>query len=493
MPVLFLFPSLYPGPMSVVQVLTILEVEITIQGLVKNGSLMRNVVVEAWHHLPHPRVPQVWHPHLRPAHLKLHTLDSFQSSNFRLLWGSTAASSAAFWAQQIVIGWLTFSLTESPMLTVLVLGLDALPILFLGPLGGMLVDSWDRRRLLVAISAYQAALTLGFTALVFMGMAGIWNLFLFSALMGFGWVFIDPVRMSLIPSLVPKQHVFNAFALNGVAYSVTKLVAPALVGLVMAVAGVGFGLVVEVALLLASVVLAYKLHLTIVLRPPFRMLSAAPKVLEGVRFVQSHPVILWLICAAVVPSALGTPFVLGLMPVYAAEVFHKGPIGLGLLLAAIGGGATAGTMLLASFGGVGRHGSMLAGCAALMIGGILAFSLNPWFYSALPILMLFSAGMMVLYATCSAAIICRVPDELRGRVSGLYTLNWGLSPFGSVAAGALAERLGAPEATLWAGAAMAAVFVLLALVSNKAWWAGEEDGEIQATREPTLLVGITGD
>ena len=459
----------------------------------KNGSLIQNAVAEARHHLPHPHVPPVWHPHLRPVHLKLHTLDSFQSNNFRLLWCSEVASSAAFWAQQVVIGWLTYSLTESPMLTVLVLGLDALPILLFGPLGGILVDSWDRRRLLVAISAYQTLLALGFTTLVFIGMAATWNLFLFTALMGFGWVFMDPVRMSLIPNLVPKQHVFNAFALHGVAFSVTRLAAPAFVGLVLAVAGAGVSLVVEVALLLTAVAFAYKLRLGVVLRPPLRVLSAAPRIIEGVRYVQSHPSILWLICAASVPSVLGMPFVHGLMPVYAAEVFHKGPVSLGLLLAAMGAGATAGTVLLASFGDVGRGRSMLAGCAAVMISGILAFSLNPWFYSALPILMLFSAGMMVFYATCNASIISRVPDELRGRVSGLYTLNWGLSPFGSIAAGVLAERLGAPGATLWAGAAMAAVFFLLAVGSNKAWWVREEELEIQAVRDTPLLHGSTGD
>jgi MFS family permease len=437
-------------------------------------------------HLPQHHVPALRASYWKPSHLKLHTLDSFQSRNYSLLWGATAASSAAFWSQQVVIGWLTYNLTHSPFLTGVVLGLDALPILLVGPLGGMLVDSWTRRRLLVIIYGYQSALTLGFSVLVLIELASVLSIFLYTVLMGLGWVLTDPARMSLIPSLVPRQNLLNAFALNSLAFSVTRLAAPALVGTVLAVSGPAYGLAIEAALLLVALGLASNLRLETAVRPPLRMLSALPRLLEGVRYVRSHRSVLGLICAAAVPSVLGMPFVHGLMPVYAAEVFHRGPVGLGLLMAAIGAGATAGTVLLASFGGAGRRG-MLGFCSLLMVAGILVFSQNSWFLPALANLMLLSAGMMVFFAVCNATIQSQVPDELRGRVAGLYMLNWGLSPLGSLAAGVLAQHIGAPGATLWAGAVMAALFLVFAGIFSSVWQKREETQVVNQTAQERVV------
>ncbi|MDA1128660.1 MAG: MFS transporter [Chloroflexi bacterium] len=429
-------------------------------------------------HLPHPQIPAGWHPNFHPVHLRVHTFDSFRSRNFRMLWGTTVAAAAAFWSQQLIIGWLVYSMTHSPFITGLVSGLDALPVLLAGPIGGMLVDSWDRRRVLITIFTCQSALVIGFASIVLLGLAPTWSVFLFAGVMGVGWVFADPTRMSLIPSLVPRENILNAFALNSMAFSITRLAIPAAVGLVIATLGAGFGFIVEGGLLLAAVAMAMSLRLEEVHRAPLKIRSAMSGLREGVEYVRTQPAVMGLIFAAAVPSLLAMPFVYGLMPVVAAERFHVGAVGLGALLAAVGGGATLGTVVLASWAHRRSGNSLLPVCASMVVAGMVWFALNPWFYLALPALMLMSAGLMAFYAQCNAAIASQVPDHLRGRVSGLYMLNWGVSPLGGIAAGLIAQFLGAPIAIGIATGCMVLAFAAIVFRFREAWLPAKQEAEV---------------
>ena len=123
---------------------------------------------------------------LRPSipRVRLHTFDSFRYGNFRMLWGMTFSASAGWGIQEVVLGWLTYDLTRSPLLTSLALGLGAVPFLLAGPLGGVLVDSWDRRRMLAAAMVDQALITVGFALVVIFERVEAWNILSFSFLMG---------------------------------------------------------------------------------------------------------------------------------------------------------------------------------------------------------------------------------------------------------------------------------------------------------------------
>ena len=198
-------------------------------------------------HIRKPRVPRMRAPHLRPhvprvRPVRVHTFDSFLHRDYRFLWASTLFFSGAFWMQQVIIGWLTYELTQSALLTSVVMGLDALPILIAGPLGGLLVDRWDKRKLLTGVFAYHSLLALGFGLLVQFGDINAWHVFGFVFLMGIGWVIADPARMALIPTIVPRHSLVNAFALNSLAFSVTRLAIPAVGGALLAFAGAGVAL-----------------------------------------------------------------------------------------------------------------------------------------------------------------------------------------------------------------------------------------------------------
>ena len=203
------------------------------------------------------------------------------------LWLATVFSSAGYWLQQVVVGWLAYEITGSAFWTSLALGLDALPILLAGPVGGVLVDSFDRRKLLAFIFGYQAIVTTVFAGIIMTGNLEAWHIFAFIFLMGMAWVVSDPARMSLIPNIVPKKNLVNAFALSSMAFSVTRLAAPALGGVLIAVAGPGPTLALEAALQICAIFVALCLRVTRADRPALRLPTVFSELREGVRYVRN--------------------------------------------------------------------------------------------------------------------------------------------------------------------------------------------------------------
>lgn len=410
-------------------------------------------------------------PHVRPVHIhvRVRTFDSMRYRSYRLLWAATVASSSGSWLQQIVIGWLTYHLTQSAFWTSIVLGLDSVPILLAGPLGGLMVDRWDRRKLLAGVYLYQAVLTSSFATLVMLGDERTWHIFVYILLLGFSWVITDPARMSLIPNIVPRAKLVNAFSLNGLAFSITRFVVPALGGVLLALVGAGAALALMAAMQASACALVLGMRIEPSVRPRLRLTAAFSELLEGARYVRGDTVILGLFLLGTIPSLLVMPFVHGLMPVYAAEVFGVGPRGLGLLLSSIGAGATIGTVVLASFTNIGRQGRLILICVVVMGLSMVLFAKLPFVGMVFPILGVLSAGMAVFYAILTTMVQSAVSDDLRGRVSGLFMLAWGVLPVGSLVAGVLAQELGAPTATLIAVGLGAVALTAIVLKFRSLW------------------------
>ena len=412
-------------------------------------------------HIPHPRI-RARMPHMRP--MRVHTFDSFRYVGYRFLWASTLFFSGAFWLQQVVIGWLTYRITESALLTSVAMGLDALPILLAGPLGGLLVDRWNKRKLLAGVFVYQALLASGFGALALLGEVNAWHIFGFVFLMGVSWVITDPARMTLIPATVPRHNLVNAFALNSLAFSLTRLAIPAVGGALLAFAGAGAALLLEGAIMACAAVVILGLRVTpSVPKSRLSARGAIADILEGARYIREHSVVLGLLLFGFLPAVLVSPFMHGLIPVYAAEVFGVGPTRLGLLMSAVGAGFVIGTLTLASVGDVARKGWIIFGSIALCCASMAAFALNPSIALAYPLAALGSVGTMAFFSVTGATMQSVLPDDIRGRVSGIYILTFGAMPLGSLAAGAIAQRMGAPAATLIACALVAVAALALAL------------------------------
>ncbi len=351
-------------------------------------------------------------------------------------------------------------MTGSAFWTTLALGLDVLPVLLAGPLGGVITDRFDRRKLLAIIYGYQAVLTALFATLALAGNLAAWHIFAYIFLMGTAMVVTDPARMSMIPNIVPKDTLVNAFALNSMGFSIARLVAPALGGLLIVLAGPGAALVVQALLSVFAMIAALFLHVPSSKRPALRLRAVFSDLGEGVRYVLGDPLLVGLFAITAIPSTLVMPSIQGLLPVYAAEVFQVDAEGLGLLMAGVGAGSTVGTLVIASKGNIQSKNLVVLASMFVLTLATGAFSLNVFMPAVYVNLMVISAAMMALYSVSSSIVYARVPDEFRGRVSGLFVLTWGMMPIGSLSIGFLAEHLGAPGATQVAAGAILLLFGL---------------------------------
>ena len=379
--------------------------------------------------------------------MRVRTFDSFRYRRYLRLWFAMLCFSSGYWLQQIVVGWLTYDVTGSPLWTSLALGLDALPILLVGPIGGVLVDRFNRKRLIAFIYGYQATITTIFAAVVLTGNLELWHIFVYVPLMGVAIVINDPARMSLIANIVPKENLVNAFALSSLSFSLPRMAVPALGGLAIVLAGPGMALAFEAGLQLGALLIVIGLNAPKTTRQSLRMSTVFSDIADGVRYISREPVLVGLFALIPLPALLVMPSIQGLMPVYAAEVFHVDASGLGILMSAAGAGSILGTLFLASKGDFkSRNVVVLASMFTMAIAtGI--FSVNVFFPTAYVNLIFVNASMMIYFSISSAIIHGRVSDEYRGRVAGLYILPWGLLPLGGLGTGFLAEQLGAPHAT----------------------------------------------
>ena len=405
-------------------------------------------------------------PHLRPIHIpvRVHTLDALRYRSFRLLWGVVFWSSAAMWLQQVVIGWLIYDLTRSPLLTSVAMGLGAMAILLVGPFAGFLVDIFDRRVLLVRAFAGNGVLVFGFAILVAADRVGPAHILAFALLSGLTSAVAEPAKVSMTAKIVPKEGLMNAFALTTLAMGITRLTAPALGGLLISISGPETALLAQSTCMFAAATFAMSLRFEDSPPTGARLSSALTGLLEAARYVVGEKVILALFMFATFPALSILPFVMGLAPVYAREVFDVGPASLGLLLAAPGLGMIMGTTVVASVGNIQHRGRVILASCLMAVVAMVAFSQNSSYRLALVNLVVLTSFTPVIFTVAQAAIQSTVRDEIRGRVTGLMMAGWGLFPIFSLVAGALAERFSAQTATLaGAGLLMGGTIVLLAI------------------------------
>ena len=405
-------------------------------------------------------------PKRRGQYLK--TFESLQFRDYRFLWAGTFATSAGQWLQQVALSWLVFDLTGSAVQLGAVNGIRLVPFLFAGPIGGAAADRFDRRILLVGSHLFLAVTGLIFAIDIAAGTLAIWHIYAFTLVSGLGFTFGNPIRQSLIPQLVPPSYMMNAIALGSAAFNVSRAVGPAVAGLLIATVGVGSNFFIQAGLYVVVVVLLMQIR-------DFGEQSAATegqpgegtpagslfgKLVEGIHYARRERVVFLLLGLTLVPSVLLIPYT-AMMPIFAEDVFDVGPTGLGYLFSAAGVGALVGTLAVASLGNIQWKGRLLVVSALAWGASVTLWALTPWFLLSLVGIFLVGVTQMTYLTTNNTIIMTVVPNEFRGRVMSLWMLDFGLVPIGTVAAGFLAEWIGAPNAV----AIMAAIgFVFMAVM-----------------------------
>jgi MFS family permease len=376
---------------------------------------------------------------------------ALRNRNYRLFFAGQAISLVGTWLTRVASSWLVYRLTGSAMALGIVGFAGQIPTFVIAPLAGVLVDRCDRQRVLIGTqalagiqSAILAALTLG-------GVITVRDVVLLSLFQGLINAVDIPARQAFVVDMIEsREDLPNAVALNSSIFNAARLVGPSIGGVLIASVGEGLCFLLDAISYLAVIaaLAAMKLHR----RPRTgEGESIAAELVEGFRYVWSSPAIRAILLLLAVVTLLGTPHIV-LMPIIASEVLHGGPHTLGVLMAASGFGALAGALYMASRSSVIGLGAVIAGSSA-------AFGIAQLIFAASRVLSLslaavaFAGMALIVQMAASNTIVQTIAEEdKRGRVMSFYAIAFaGSAPLGSLFAGALATRIGAPMTILCGG------------------------------------------
>jgi MFS family permease len=378
------------------------------------------------------------------------TLRALQYRNFQLFFAGQLISLCGTWMQNLAQAWLVYRITGSLVLLGAIGFTGQIPLFLLSPIAGIVADRYSRRRVVIATQSASMLLAFVLAALTLTNTVHVWHIFVLSALLGVVNAFDVPARQSFIVEMVGKTDLMNAIALNSSMFNLSRIAGPAIAGLLIAAIGEGWCFFANGASYIA--VIAGLLMMRVEpFQPAPREGSPLKNIIEGFRFVIQNPPIHYLLMLLGVVSLAGTPFTV-LMPAFADRILHGGPKALGWLMGATGIGALAGALVLASrqhLAGLGRWAAIAATSFSVWL---IAFSFSHTFWLSTAILMPAGFSMMIQLGASNTLIQSMVPDRLRGRVMSIYAMTMmGMAPFGSLCAGFVADRLGAPRAVVIGG------------------------------------------
>ena len=378
------------------------------------------------------------------------TLRALQYRNFQLFFGGQLISLIGTWMQNVAQAWLVYRLTRSSILLGSVGFTGQIPVFLLAPLGGIVADRYRRHRIVIATQTASMLLAFTLAALVLTGAVRIWHIFALSALLGVVNSFDIPARQSFLVEMVGRADLMNAIALNSSVFNASRVVGPAIAGLLVAGIGEGWCFFVNGVSYIAVII-----GLLLMDVPPRRHVaqtgSPLSHMVEGFRFVIRHPPIHAILMLLGVVSITGTPYSV-LMPIFADRILHGGPKTLGTLMGATGVGALAGALVMASRKNLKGLGTWVPLSAAAFGAALVAFSFSRIYWLSILILAPVGFAMMIEMASSNTLIQSMVPDRLRGRVMSVYSMMFmGMAPIGSLLAGAAADRIGAPWTITAAG------------------------------------------
>ena len=379
-------------------------------------------------------------------------LRALRHKNYRLFFSGQSISLIGTWMTRIATSWLVYRLTGSALLLGVVGFAGQIPSFLLAPFAGVLVDRWNRHRLLVITQVLALLQSLAMAILALTGLIKIWQVIALSVFQGLVNAFDMPARQAFVVEMVDRREdLANAIALNSSMVNAARLLGPSIGGVIIAAVGEGWCFMIDAISYLA--VIASLLAMTIT--PRLLKVTQDANILEQLRegwvyATRFAPIRNVLLLLALV-SLVGMPYTV-LMPVFANDVLHGGPNTLGLLMAASGVGALVGAMFLAARKTVLGLGKFIPITAGAFGAGLIAFSFSRIMWLSLLLMVITGLGFMVQMAVSNTVLQTIVDEDKRGRVMSFYTMAFmGTAPFGSLLAGTVAERIGAPHTLLFGG------------------------------------------
>ncbi len=367
---------------------------------------------------------------------------AFQYRDFRLMWFGACMSSIGTWMQIVAQGWLIYRLSHSAFLLALDQFLGGIPIFLFSLIGGVVADRAERRKILLGSQYVQMACAAILTVLIVMGRIHVWHMLFLSFVTGLAQAFGGPAYSALIPSLVDREDMPNAIALNSIQFNTAVTVGPALAGQALAKLGESWCFGLNALSFLAPIV-----SLSIITArylPEKTTDSIFGSLKQGIKFVRKQGSMEALIVLAFCMTALSMPM-RTYIPVFVKDIFHRGPETFGNLLSVMGIGSIIGSLTVAGMGNIPNKGRVALVTLISLGVGIVGFAISKALPLSYAMLIIVGASMMMVFATVTSLVQLIATNEMRGRVMSVYNCAFrGGMPMGNLLSGWLVPIFTAP-------------------------------------------------
>ncbi|UCD08658.1 MAG: MFS transporter [Dehalococcoidales bacterium] len=375
--------------------------------------------------------------------------------DYRNYWFGTLASVTGFQMFQFGQLWLIYELTESPLFLGYVGLAQAIPAIVLNLVGGVVADRFNRRILILSTQTLNATIIAILATLTLLGQVEVWHVLVIAFCSGAVNAFDQPARQAIYPTLITPSVMTSAVALNSAIWQGVRIGAPALAGFIISAAGTSTVFYLASAGFVVMAFVMIRLNV-----PPSEdrpRTSPVRDLVQGLKFIKDHFIFTFLIGMTFFNSFFGMSYMI-MMPVFAVDILKVGAGGQGQLLGINGLGALLITLFLSSRSNLGHDGLRVIGGAVFFGIAVAAFAITSQFVGSFPL----ALTLMFIVGVCSSiymiaimtSLQLMVPDNMRGRVMGFYSMTWSIMPLGGMQAGAIANAIGAHWALVIGGAAV---------------------------------------
>src|SRR6058998_1682807 len=390
-----------------------------------------------------------------------HTFRALRHRNYRLFFWGQLVSLVGTWMQQTAMSWFVYQITNSKLLLGLVAAIGSAPMVLSSVWGGTLADLYPKRAILVMTQAAQMICAFSLAAGVWLGFASTGFIIAIAALNGIAMGFDMPARQAFTVEMTSREDLLNAISLNSSIVNGARVVGPSVAGLMIGAVGVAMCFFLN-GLSFVAVIAGFLMMRLPRFQKPAHAVSAGEHAWNGVLYSITHQRVRTILLLFLAVGVFGWSYGV-LMPAFARDVLNRGANGYGILMSASGIGAFIGALVVATYGHLFTPRRLALGGVWLFSAALLVLSLSRNFYAALACLLVAGFGMLLFFSTSNTVLQTIVPDEMRGRVMGVWSLVFGaMIPLGSLEVGAVAHWLGTPFA-LGFGAIICAVSALVTL------------------------------
>ncbi len=389
---------------------------------------------------------------------------ALRNPQFLRFWIAITLALTGLWIRITVQGYLIYDMTDDKFLLGLVGFLSALPVLLLSPVVGVVVDRFDRRKVLLATQAFMASTLFTLATLDALGVLAVSHILIIATLAGAASAFDWPARLSLVPNMVSRDELQSAVAFNSASFNGARIAGPAIGGFLIGVIGTAACFYLSAFAFLPSMVVLMTLTIDRAITSGTRE-SPMQNLLSGYRYIWTFPTLRSLLSVDLVPVMFGMSF-FALLPALSRDVYGQGSQGLGLLYSADGAGAFAGVMIVATLTGLRHRGRLVLVFVTLFAVFLILFALAPNLWIGM--ILIFVLGITsALYGTLADTLIQTIVDDhFRGRVMAVYSTFWGLTPIGYLQAGLIASIWGTQTAIFVNGCVVLVYVLALAFFNS---------------------------